>query len=237
VKDPIKRAQFKQFVNTDETIEKDEMIEFIDMRGQVRPADWPKDGQPQTLWQAPSEDIFARSEKSWIRVGKESEFSPNVGSQILYGQTQLAVFNNKQRGEWYCTQNMCPHKQAFVLSQGILGDSAGTPKVACPLHKKQFNLEDGKEIGAEVGLKLLTFPIKVVDSEVWVELPAVDELDAILGTNGLRVQKSSCTDISGDAIKVPVKSRSTATLEEGQQLLASIREPALQFAGNSTSVK
>jgi nitrite reductase (NADH) large subunit len=176
VKDPAKRAMFKQFVNTDETIDKEQMIELVDMRGQLRPADWPKDGQPQTLWQAPPNDIFEKSEKSWIRIGHESEFRPNVGSPILYGETQLAVFNNEQRGEWYCTQNMCPHKQAFVLSQGLLGDVAGTPKVACPLHKKQFNLYDGQEIGAanpEGGLQILTFPIKVVDQEVFVELPSV----------------------------------------------------------------
>jgi NAD(P)H-dependent nitrite reductase small subunit len=181
------------------------MIEFVDMRGQKRPADWPKDGQPQTMWQAPPNDIFAISEKTWVQVGKESDFAPNVGSQILYGQAQLAVFNNEQRGEWYCTQNMCPHKQAFVLSQGIMGDAAGTPKVACPLHKKQFNLKDGEELG-EGTLKLLTFPVKITDGHVYVELPAIPELDAILGTNGLRVQKSDCIDITGDAIKVPIKS-------------------------------
>lgn len=87
------------------------MLEFVDMRGQKRPADWPKDGEAQTNWQAPPVDIFVKSEKSWVYVGEESQFAPNVGSQILYGESQLAVFNNKQRGEWYCTQNMCPHKQ------------------------------------------------------------------------------------------------------------------------------
>lgn len=205
VNDPVRRAKFKQFVNTEETVEKDEMIEFIDMRGQTRPADWPKDGEPQTNWKAPPTDIFSHSEKSWVLVGSTDDFGPNVGSPILYGETQLAVFNNKQRGEWFCTQNMCPHKQAFVLSQGILGDSSGIAKVACPLHKKQFALEDGAELGGD--LQLITFPIKIEDKQVFVELPNTQEVDAILGTSGLRVQKSDCIDIAGDAIKVPVKTR------------------------------
>lgn len=127
-----------------------EVVEFVDVRGQLRPADWPKDGQPQTNWEAPTNDIFAKSEKSWVQVGKVSNFHPNVGSAILYGTSQLAVFNNVQRGEWYCTQNMCPHKQAFVLSQGIFGDAAGTAKVACPLHKKTFSLADGGELGGDL---------------------------------------------------------------------------------------
>jgi len=241
VKNPELRAKFKQFANTDEVIEKDKMIEFIDIRGQQRPADWPKDGQPQTLWEAPEDDVFARSEKSWVMVGKVSDFAPNVGTAILYGESQLAVFNNARRGEWYATQNMCPHKQAFVLSQGIIGDAAGVEKVACPLHKKQFALETGHELG-EGTLRILTFPVKVEDDEVFVELPSEPEVDAILGTNGLRVQKSSCVDIAGDALKVPLRSKSgfENVMKAGQKLAESVRtrETVLRAeVGNSTSTE
>eukprot|EP00986_Skeletonema_menzelii_P003444 scaffold1049_cov152-Skeletonema_menzelii.AAC.15 len=201
VKDPARRAKFKQFVNTDEVQTREEMIEFIDQRGQVRPTDWLPDGQPQTNWKPDTTDVFSRSEKSWVSVGKTSDFAPNVGSAILYGDSQLAVFNNAQRGEWYCTQNMCPHKQAFVLSQGIIGGTAdGIAKVACPLHKKQFDLADGK--GLDSDLSLITFAVKIEGDEVMVELPSTEEVDAILGTKGLRVQ-SSCSelDISGTELE------------------------------------
>lgn len=229
VKDPARRAQFKQFVNSDETVDKDSMIEFIDIRGQKRPADWPKDGQPQTLWQPPSDDVFANSAKSWVKVGKTSDFMPNVGSPILYGGTQLAVFNNKQRGEWHCTQNMCPHKQAFVLSQGIMGDAASIPKVACPLHKKQFNLINGEELGGE--LSIITFPVKLESDDVLVELPSEAEVDAILGTSGLRVRKSDCVDISGDALKVRTRDVSTLKSPQSARLGSTVLKAKL---GNST---
>merc|ERR1712130_216407 len=229
VKDPAKRAQFRQFVNSDENLPKDSMIEFVDIRGQLRPADWPKDGQPQTLWQAPSDDVFANSPKSWIKVGKTVDFLPNVGSPILYGNTQLAVFNNAKRGEWYCTQNMCPHKQAFVLSQGLVGDAAGQPKVACPLHKKTFGLETGEQIG-EGDLRILTFPVMIQGDDVQVELPSEPEVDAILGTNGLRVLKSDCVDIAGDAIKIPTKSASPATSARSMSTV-------LQAGNNSTAIE
>ncbi|KAL3910462.1 MAG: hypothetical protein SGARI_002113 [Bacillariaceae sp.] len=200
VKNPELRKQFQQFANTDDIIDKQDMLEFVDMRGQVRPADWPKDGQPQTNWEAPANDIFAKSQKSWVEVGSTSDFLPNIGTPIKYGDTQLAVFNNENRGEWYVTQNMCPHKQAFVLSQGIIGDKDGLPKVACPLHKKQFSLETGEGVGDEE-LNILTFPVKIEGDKVMVELPATPELDAILGTHGLRVEKTDCIDITEDAIK------------------------------------
>eukprot|EP00529_Nitzschia_sp_RCC80_P003114 CAMPEP_0113494840 /NCGR_PEP_ID=MMETSP0014_2-20120614/29309_1 /TAXON_ID=2857 /ORGANISM="Nitzschia sp." /LENGTH=1122 /DNA_ID=CAMNT_0000388735 /DNA_START=417 /DNA_END=3785 /DNA_ORIENTATION=- /assembly_acc=CAM_ASM_000159 len=200
VKSPELQKQFKQFANSDDNIEKEDMLEFVDMRGQNRPANWPKDGEPQTNWKPPALDVFSNSEKTWVDVGTPSDFLPNVGTPILYGDTQLAVFNNDQRGEWHCTQNMCPHKQAFVLSQGIIGDKEGLPKVACPLHKKQFSLETGEGIDDEE-LNIFTFPIKVESDRVLVELPAIPELDAILGTHGLRVEKTDCVDIAGDAIK------------------------------------
>lgn len=204
VNDPERRNKFKQFVNTDENQTSDQMIEFIDMRGQVRPTDWPADGQPQTNWQVPEGDIFAKSEKKWVVVGKTSDFPNNAAASILYGETQLAVFNNVKRGEWYCTQNMCPHKHAFVLSQGILGDANGEPKVACPLHKRNFSLETGAEIG-DGDLKILKFPVKIEDGNVFVYLPSEPEVNAILGTNGLRITKSDCVNLAEDAIKVPVR--------------------------------
>lgn len=42
--------------------------------------------------------------------------------------------------EWYATQNVCPHKRALVLSQGIVGSKNDVVKVTCPLHKKNFDL-------------------------------------------------------------------------------------------------
>ena len=39
--DPIKRAQFKQFKNTEE---RSEQIELVQERNQIRPANWPKTG-------------------------------------------------------------------------------------------------------------------------------------------------------------------------------------------------
>ena len=122
VKDPTRRAKFKQFANTDRHL-KDDMIEFVDMRGQ--PSCRLAQGRrtPNQLESTP-DGCFCQVRKV-LGEGRQAsaDFAPNVGTPILYGDTQLAVFNNANRGEWYCTQNMCPHKQAFVLSQGIIGDA------------------------------------------------------------------------------------------------------------------
>ena len=96
---------------------------------------------------------------------------------------------------------MCPHKQAFVLSQGIIGDADGVAKVACPLHKKQFGLADGQQLDGD--LSLITFPVKIEGDDVLVELPSEAEVNAILGTSGLRVQ-SGCVDITGTPLEADI---------------------------------
>ena len=66
---------------------------------------------------------------------------------------------------------MCPHKSEMVLSRGMVGDSKGVPKVACPLHKKTFSLESGKCLSGE-NLSVEVSAVKVEGDEVFVQVPA-----------------------------------------------------------------
>ncbi|KAF0530098.1 nitrite reductase NADPH, large subunit [Gigaspora margarita] len=85
---------------------------------------------------------------------------------------------------------MCPHKRAFVLSQGFIGDDEnGTLRVSCPMHKKNFALENGECLSGDVGLKLMTFDVKLEDNYVWLYLPPPQELDRLLGTSKWMVTK------------------------------------------------
>lgn len=77
-----------------------------------------------------------------------------------------------------------------MLAQGIVGLAGDDPKVACPLHKKQFGLRDGKQLDGN--LEIVTFPVRISEAgEVQLELPARDEVDAVLATSKLRVTCSA----------------------------------------------
>jgi nitrite reductase (NADH) large subunit len=203
VNDPEKRRWFRQFVNTEET---ESCIELVDERGQRRPADWPKDASPplqitqsrslaprvtnsgssQSELDTPTNGNgrskeSSRSSRQWVHVGRVSDFPKDGGATIKYGNVQIAVFNFTSRGRWYACQNMCPHKNAFVLSRGILGSAGDEPKVACPLHKRPFSLQTGHCLsGDDYSLKL--FPVKVEGDDVYLELPPQSQLDALLAT-------------------------------------------------------
>jgi len=185
VNDPEKRRLFSQFVNTDET---EPTIEFVKEREQKHPAAWSgsfvpvgdlalRKKDPET--EGPEEK---EQDLRWIQVGKTWDFPKEGGSAIKYGKTQIAVFNFASRGEWYATQNMCPHRREFVLSRGMIGDQKGAPKVACPVHKKTFSLETGHGI-SDKEFALQVFPVKIDGDDVYLELPSVEELDAVFATD------------------------------------------------------
>jgi len=179
VNDPEKRKLFRQFVNTDEC---ESTIEIISERGQNRPADWVSEEtslyQIEELKSRRLDDNDAQqlNDTRWVPVGHVDDFPYDGGATIKYGKTQIAVFNFATRGEWYACQQMCPHKKAFVLSRGIIGDTGGVPKVACPLHKKTFALESGECLSGE-DYEVETFPVKVEGGDVLLELPPSEVLD------------------------------------------------------------
>jgi hypothetical protein len=90
---------------------------------------------------------------------------------------------------------MCPHRKAFVLARGMIGDASGAPKVACPLHKKTFSLESGKSLQDEE-YSIRTFPVKVEQGSVYLELPPTEVLDKLLATEiGCKLATSCSTDL------------------------------------------
>ncbi|MEO8177746.1 MAG: nitrite reductase large subunit NirB [Deltaproteobacteria bacterium] len=178
VRDPVARARFSHFANSQAP---DESIEFMSERAQSRPVDWTKPSDPGTERTRISLPVLQRS---WVRLAPVASFPRDGGRTLQYGNSQIAVFNFESRGEWYATQNKCPHMQDMVLGRGLIGDQQGIPKVACPLHKKTFSLQDGKCLGDD-DYTILTFPVKVVDGWVHVELPDEATTERLIGCDKL----------------------------------------------------
>lgn len=107
---------------------------------------------------------------TWIKAANIEDFPKDGGACVKYKERQIAVFNFETRGKWYATQNMCPHKKQMALSRGMIGSTGDIPKVACPFHKKTFDLESGENLnGTEDSLE--TFPVKIENGVVYVGVP------------------------------------------------------------------
>lgn len=197
IKSPAIAAKFKQFANTTETVEN---MELESDRSQVRPVMWSKD--------SPSEDFKSLrsrwSSTTWQPVLEASYFSgadtlPNgISATIKRGDTQLALW--RIRGRYFATQQMCPHKRAFILSDGLVGQAEDNsacpdekqktaPWISCPHHKRNFDLSSG-DCKNDTDLSIATFDVEErPDGLVYVKLPPVEELDAALGTKKWMVKK------------------------------------------------
>ena len=184
VRNSSRRKVFQQFANTGETVE---TVELVKERSQQRPADWAR--EPAT------EDFRGHqwSSVSWQPVLRADHFSDNPpvsSANVKQGDTQLAVFRVK--GKYYATQQMCPHKRAFVLSDGLIGDDDnGKYWVSCPYHKRNFDL-NGAQAGRcsnDDAMNIATFPVEERDGWIHLKLPPVEELDAVLGTERWKVRK------------------------------------------------
>jgi nitrite reductase (NADH) large subunit len=168
VRDPERRALFRSFANDARA---DEGIQVVPERGQFRP-----DARPR---RDPVDETVVRRlpvlRRQWVKVASVREVPADGGIAVRHGGTQIAVFHAASTGRWYATQNLCPHKRQMVLARGIVGDQQGTPKVACPLHKKTFDLDSGKCLSGEE-LEIATFPVRIEGDDVFVELPPAEDL-------------------------------------------------------------
>ncbi|KAF9446723.1 nitrite reductase [Macrolepiota fuliginosa MF-IS2] len=182
VQDPVKRHQFKQFVNTPERRQQSEIIEE---RGQKRPADWPKASVPLKF--TPDQLKTPKGGWTWVTVATKGDMvlsdQGTTSAAVKYSDTQLAVYHVPRRG-FYATQQMCPHRRAFVLDHGIIGDTPGGDLyVSCPLHKRNFALTNGKCL-SDPDYNILSFEARQVEptGEIQLLLPPKEDMDAVLGT-------------------------------------------------------
>ncbi|KAI0086009.1 nitrite reductase [Irpex rosettiformis] len=176
VDDQERQKQFRQFVNTDERVSS---IEPIVQRGQLRPANWAK-SNPEVLLK--KEDIpGSRESWKWRRLAKVQDLTPSTAgttsAAVKYGDSHLAIFHIPRRG-YYATQQMCPHKRAFVLEHGIIGDdpNSGNIYVSCPMHKLE---DDGSD-------------------DISILLPEPEDLDQVIGTKRWVVKRDTAKALDGE---------------------------------------
>jgi naphthalene 1,2-dioxygenase system ferredoxin subunit len=68
-------------------------------------------------------------------------------------------------GEVFACEDICPHGQAY-LSDGFVEDF----QIECPLHQGRFDLRTGEATAPPVEGCIRTFPAKVRDGEIFIDL-------------------------------------------------------------------
>ncbi len=107
------------------------------------------------------------TEQKWVKVAEMADVPADGGAAVKFASKQIALFHFSEKNEWYACQNLCPHKRQLVLARGIVGDKSGAPVVACPMHKRSFDLASGKCFDDDSCVNLYT--VKAEDGAVWLD--------------------------------------------------------------------
>lgn len=99
----------------------------------------------------------------WYLAGNVEDFEDEDVEQLWVGAFPVAVY--RAEGKFYATQDECTHEFAY-LSDGVVVDCV----VECPFHQGRFDVRDGKALSAPVVVGLKTFPVKIENGNIYVQV-------------------------------------------------------------------
>ena len=99
----------------------------------------------------------------YIIVSKVKSLRPGRAKLVFSGDKRIAVFND--RGTFRAVDDRCTHVGAS-LSEGLCEDGL----VTCPWHGGKFRLSDGRGMGPPAYRSLKTYPLRILNEVLQVEL-------------------------------------------------------------------
>lgn len=99
----------------------------------------------------------------WIDIGIPTEIANQECKIIEIDNIPIAIFNLD--GDFYAIQDNCPH-QHLPLADGLVEDC----NITCPYHGAKFNLKTGELLAPPACDNLTTYPTRVVDGKIQIEV-------------------------------------------------------------------
>ncbi|SDP95387.1 bifunctional 3-phenylpropionate/cinnamic acid dioxygenase ferredoxin subunit [Lentzea jiangxiensis] len=104
-----------------------------------------------------------------IRACALVDLPPGEAVRVVGPSVPIAVFN--AGGDLYAIDDTCTHQDAS-LSEGWLEGCF----VECPLHAASFDLRTGEPTCPPAKRPVKTYPISVIDGEVYVEVEVNEDV-------------------------------------------------------------
>ena len=100
-----------------------------------------------------------------IEVAAADEFPPGSSKIVRQGMLFVGVYNCG--GELYAIEDRCSHDDGPVCL-GVWDEEECT--VTCPRHGAQFDLKTGKALSLPAYLPVRTFPVRVEDGTIKIDV-------------------------------------------------------------------
>lgn len=101
----------------------------------------------------------------WISVGDRDQVEQDNPLAATAAGTAIGIY--EVDGALHAVEDICPHAMAH-LTQGFTDGC----EVECPLHNAVFDVTSGKHLRGEPCRDIKTFPVRVVDARIEVQVGA-----------------------------------------------------------------
>ena len=103
---------------------------------------------------------------AWVDACAVDEVDEEDVMRWDHGGRTFALYHAPE-GAFFCTDGLCTH-EAVHLAGGLVMDHV----IECPKHNGQFDYRTGRALRAPVCADLRTYPVRVEDGRVLVEVEA-----------------------------------------------------------------
>jgi 3-phenylpropionate/trans-cinnamate dioxygenase ferredoxin component len=100
----------------------------------------------------------------WKKVATLADFEKDDRLFAEAGDQEIAVFKAAD-GALYAVSPWCTHQRVSMMNGWIEG-----AEITCPLHGARFDLKTGRHLCAPAPRPLQSFPLKVEDGAVFVQV-------------------------------------------------------------------
>lgn len=103
----------------------------------------------------------------WLDVVSVYMLTPGSRYVVDVDGIPVAIFNLD--GEFFAIEDACPHDGGAPSKGDLVGE-----EIVCPLSGDRFSIRTGEEVGAPAYAKLGTFPVRVSQGKVQIEIDVGD---------------------------------------------------------------
>ena len=100
---------------------------------------------------------------NWIRACASVDIDEEDLIRFDHGDKTFCIYNTPKG--FYATDGMCTHEEEHLEFGIVIGTV-----IECPLHQGRFDIPSGEALSAPVCVDLKTYPVKVEDGDVFINV-------------------------------------------------------------------
>lgn len=100
----------------------------------------------------------------WVDACATDDIEEEDLIRFDHGGRTFAIYHAPE-GDFFCTDGLCSHEQVHLADGLVMGHV-----IECPKHNGQFDYRTGEAKRAPVCVNLATYPVRVEDGRVFVQV-------------------------------------------------------------------